>query len=132
MLLLLLHVRATAIVAPNTIFIISPIGAFSLNNARSSFKTGMVSPVNADSSTFKLYDFTILASAGIYEPVSIIIRSPGTTSSLGIVCIIPSLFQFRQSARHSNRFRYYWKRCRNVSGDSGLTRHSSAGYYTHR
>lgn len=91
MLLLLLHVRATAIVAPNTIFIISPIGAFSLNNARSSFKTGMVSPVNADSSTFKLYDFTILASAGIYEPVSIIIRSPGTTSSLGIVCIIPSL-----------------------------------------
>ena len=54
----------TTIVVANTILHKSPIAVFSFKILLLSFKLGMVSPVNADSSIFKLYEFINLQSAG--------------------------------------------------------------------
>ena len=55
----------TTAVPAKTIFFMSPRGTFwLLNNAFSSFSTASVSPVRLDSSTFKLYVFINLISAG--------------------------------------------------------------------
>ena len=64
----------------NTMFFLSPSGAFSPTSASASFSEGTDSPVNADSSDFK---FTLLisrASAGTKSPASRRMTSPGTSS----------------------------------------------------
>ena len=55
------------------------------------FWTGTLSPVSADSSTFKLSHESILISAGIVSPDSKYIISPGTNSLVFITIILSSL-----------------------------------------
>ena len=57
-----------------------------------SFSTGTDSPVKEDSSLFRSTDEISLISAGTIFPSSRITISPGTSSSLLILTIFPSLF----------------------------------------
>lgn len=72
----------------------SPASMSAFAKPMSSFCTGTVSPVKADSSMLSLLAFNILASAGTKFPASNIIMSPGTTWLDGISHTFPSLFTF--------------------------------------
>ena len=72
----------------------SPKGAFLLHKTSASFSAPCVSPVNDDSSIFKLWLSKILQSAGTKFPASKIMMSPFTSSSAFISTVFPLLIVF--------------------------------------
>jgi len=74
-------------------FFLSPRDTFSSSRIRFAFlSTGTDSPVRADSSTLRLALSIRRISQGINLPASMIITSPGTTSSEGISINSPLRF----------------------------------------